>query len=164
MDSLLDRIKQHEPFQPYVIDDKTGKQLHVGMTLQGHPVIGYGVALDLSPLTEDEATLLMTNRIDAAARSVRRALPWSQYLDSVRQDVLVEMCYVAGLTGLLGYEEFLVNLKRSEFGEAAATLRKAEWHKKSPGRVGVLAALIEQGGGDVPLPEPTFNPASEFST
>ena len=40
-----------------VYDDATGEPLHPGMTLKGHPSIGYGRALDVNGISLKESKL-----------------------------------------------------------------------------------------------------------
>ena len=109
---LYDRIEQQEGRRLTVYDDATGKAIQKGSVVIGNPTIGVGVLLS-SPggLTDDEVDYLLRNRVNIAVSYVHIVFPAMNSLNSVRFDVLTQMAYQMGLTGLRGFPKMIAAVK-----------------------------------------------------
>lgn len=144
-DLMLALLIEDEGLRLDLYDDATGKQLKPGDTIIGHPTIGIGCALDVDPLTEEEAKYLCLNRIVRRERALDKALPWWRNLTSRRQLVLLSMAYQLGAAGLMGFPKFIGALRRGDHEDAAREMLDSSWHVQTPARAERLAKLMREG-------------------
>lgn len=143
--ALLAQLKADEGFRGYIYDDATGKPLHPGMMLQGRPTAGYGLALDVDPLSEPEAASLLATRMDSAVTHVQASLAWVSGLSDGRQRAIYDMAYQLGVAGLLTFTTFLGLMEAGSFEAAADDLTGTEWHKQAGDRSLRIEAQIREG-------------------
>lgn len=108
-----------------VYDDGTGQPIGPGSTLVGHPTIGVGRALDVHGISQDEATTLLNNDI-ANIETALALLPWYPQLDTVRQGVMVNLCYNMGIRGLETFVRMLGDVGQAEIAIKATMLSMAQ--------------------------------------
>ena len=146
VDLAIAHIKHAEGFRALVYDDATGNALKPGDTLQGHPTIGYGWALDLDPMDEADADARARRTVTIRAAQLDSRLPWLARLDAVRRAVVFEVAYNTGVRGLLLFRRMLAALEADDYETAAAELLDSDAGRKLPTRYGVLAARLRAGG------------------
>ena len=131
-ESLQDRIKRHEGFDPNPYPDAGGQS------------IGYGCRL---PLTVREAEVLFDSRYGRAIAGARRVLKdaLASDLSMPRWGVIVEMCFQLGERGTRRFKRMLAALADGEFEAAATELLDSDVARKQPGRWGELAAIMRTG-------------------
>ena len=135
-----------EGFRSLVYDDQTGAPIKPGVVVRGHPTIGYGWALDVSPITQDEALMILRNRYGAVFVNLGTALEWFSALGPIRQAVLVCMAYQLGVAGLLGFHDMLHACQAGDFVGAAEAGLESVWAKEqSPARAQRLMAMLRTG-------------------
>jgi lysozyme len=66
-------------------------------------------------------------------------------LDPVRQDVLVDMAFNMGVTGLLKFQHFLLFLAQGQWNEAADAMLNSLWATQVGNRAKVLSEMIRSG-------------------
>lgn len=128
-----------------VYDDATEKPLRPGMTLQGHPTIGIGRALDVHGITHEEAVYLVTNDIERVVLELHQALPWFDSLDEVRSTVLADMAFNMGTAGLLSFHDTLTFIKVGEYAQAADAMLSSKWCQQVGSRAKRLADRMRSG-------------------
>ena len=112
----------------------------------GFVTIGYGRNLDANPISMAEAEFLLFNDVDRAKTVVRRTVQTFDFLDEVRQDVLVQMAFQMGEAGLRGFRKMLEALQVADFAEAAREMRDSKWWREdSRTRAETLARRMETG-------------------
>lgn len=112
----------------------------------GYQTIGYGRNLDANPITMEEATYLLFHDVDRARTSARRVVQSFDFLDEVRQDVLIQMAYQMGEIGLRGFRKMLAAIQIADFAEAANQMRDSKWWREdSRTRAETLARRMETG-------------------
>lgn len=79
------------------------------------------------------------------ADALEAALPWVANLDEVRQDVLIDMTFNLGVSGLLTFKPTLALIQGANYKEAAAHMRASLWAKQVGSRAVRLAAQMESG-------------------
>ncbi len=109
----------------------------------GFLTVGIGRNLDGKGITRDEAYTLLNNDLCNCIADLNRNIPWWKRLNDLRQEVLIEMCFQLGISGLLKFKEFLFQLERGTFVEAAKEMRDSLWYKQTPERTEELAKIIE---------------------
>lgn len=128
-----------------IYDDATGKLLKPGMVCHGHPTVGFGLALDVDPLTEVEAVGLLQTRVDAHAAKTLADMPWIATLSDARQRALIEMAYNLGDAGLSDFATFLSLMRTGRFEEAATDLAGTKWAKQVGNRATRIVGQIRNG-------------------
>lgn len=111
----------------------------------GKLTIGYGRNLDDRGISKPEAEYLLMSDIGATIQAVQAALPWFSRVDGIRQRVLVNIAFNAGVAGLLGFKRMLVALEHERFEEAADELLNSQAARDLPQRYGRLAAMLRTG-------------------
>lgn len=144
-DALIAQLKPEEGYRGFVYDDKTGLPIKPGTLVEGHPTVGYGLALDVDPLTEEEAAMLLGARADRAVAAVRQQLPWLSALSDARQRAIYDMAYNLGVTGLLKFWTFLSFMRQGNFGAAAIDLEATPWYKQVGTRGVRIVGMIRTG-------------------
>lgn len=126
-------------------------QHHEGLRLKpytdttGHLTIGYGRNLTDVGISLDEARMLLRADLAYAEHHVLEAFPWAEYLDPVRQAVLVDMCFNLGIVSL---KKFATTLRHVQFGQweaAAASMLDSLWARQVGQRAKDLAAMMRSG-------------------
>lgn len=134
-----------EAFRAFVYDDATGDPIRAGSIVHGHPTAGYGMALDVSPLTAGEALFLMRNRVAIARAGLSASLPWFTALGEVRQAVLLSMAYQMGVEGVLGFRGALGQMALGNWDGAAQMMLDSDWARETPARAEALATMMRTG-------------------
>lgn len=122
--------------------EREGLELNPYLDQSGRIHIGYGhsITVDIAErlLEEDMADAL------AAARRVVGEVAWAE-LTTARRQVLAEMAYMLGETGLSGFENMLAATRTGDYALAADELLDSELAAQSPSRATRLAALMRRG-------------------
>ncbi len=139
-------IRRHEKLMHLAYDDATGKVLRPGMTLIGHPTVGYGRALDVKGISEHEAELLLAPDLaDAEAIAIRLAgAAWPE-LDVVRKAVLVDMAHNLGNGLAVSWPGLRAAIRRHDYPAAAASMVASRWYGQVGGRAVRLVTMMRTG-------------------
>ena len=129
MNTLIDRIKNHEGFSGSCYKDTLG-----------YDTIGYGIKL---PLTHEEAELLLVHRLNEKKQELFRYLPWLKQEPSEVQDVLLEMSYQLGIGGLMKFKNTLRFIKEHKYKEASIEMLDSLWAKQTPNRAKELSDIMK---------------------
>ena len=134
--ALIDRVKKNEGFKSHPYTDSVGK-LTIGY--------GFNIAPDGDGLAEDESEAVLKIKLAKTAAAVVKALPWTNKLDEVRFEVLVEMAYNMGVAGLLGFHRMLAMAEAGNFEGAAAAGLESKWATQVGDRAKVLMEILRTG-------------------
>ncbi len=138
-------LRGYEGEKLFVYDDATGQPLKKGMTLQGHPTIGIGRALDTQGISSAEADYLLTSDIFTVQQEAEKAFPWYGNLTDTRKAVILSMLFQLGLAGVQGFHEFLLAVEHQNWARAAAEMKASLWAQQTPERAKKLAEQMETG-------------------
>lgn len=127
------------------------RQLSGWQSLNGQPwTDGYGNAsADIGPdsiVTQPEAASFVYQRIGSIAVHLGEALPWFTSIDDGRADVLINMAYELGVSGLLAFKQTLAYIAASEFDLAGQEMLNSTWATQVPDRAHRLALQMQTGG------------------
>lgn len=122
-----------------------GRRLKPYRDSLGVLTIGVGRNLDTVGISARESDILLDNDIDAAIADCRKAFPWFDGLDSVRQGVLVNMAFNLGIVKLKKFTQTLAAVKRGDYAAAARGMLASKWATQVKGRAARLAAEMERG-------------------
>jgi lysozyme len=144
--ALADRLLQNEGLRLTVYDDYNGKAIQPGSQVIGKPTIGIGTLI-CAPggITQVEAQLLLNNRIDIATAATNALVPGLQQSDPVRFDVLTEMAFQLGASGLAKFTNTLQAVREGRWNDAAAGMLASVWATQTPARAQALAAIMRSG-------------------
>ena len=149
MDQLIEQIKRHEGFKAHSYRCTAGKK-----------TIGYGYNLSANPLKlsslelyhaqlvgmgEHEADRLLKLMIAKITDQLEEALPVINRLDTVRQDVLINMTYNMGLVGLLKFKKMIVALEKKDYRTASIEMLDSKWKDDVGDRAPELATQMLTG-------------------
>lgn len=145
-------IKRHEgerrSGQRHVVyDDATGKPIRPGMLVKGHPTIGYGRALDVRGISQDEADALLDADLAEAEETAQRfgGDVW-EGLGEVRQAVLIDMAHNLGARGLNGFVRMRFALLSGDFDGGTDEMLDSAWRRQvGESRAGRLADMMRTG-------------------
>lgn len=148
---LSQSLEQHEAKRAFVYDDATGKPIGPGTVVKGYPTVGIGRNLLSRGLSDDEIRYLLRNDIASALKEAE-TFPWFLGLDSIRQNVIVELIFNLGLVRFRGFKDFIAAMSQHNWHVAAAELADSKWQKQvdpilgdGKGRADVLINMIRTG-------------------
>jgi len=134
-DRLVDMVAQNEGFRGRPYRDS-----------RGYVTVGYGFCLDVWPLSEREARVILEMRLRDVLDELSHQ-PWFRALDESRQRAIADMTYNIGLAGVLTFHDMLSALEDEEWDRAANAMLDSEWAGQVGERAYRDAALIR---GDKP--------------
>lgn len=128
MKNLIENIKESEGFSGTVYKDTLG-----------FDTVGYGTKL---PLSEQEALLILEYRLKAKIKELEQKEPFLNKLPLEKQEILAEMAYQMGVSGVLKFKKMWVALKRFDYKEASKQMLDSTWAVQTPNRAKKLAEMM----------------------
>lgn len=129
MEELIESIKNNEGFESKPYPDP----LHGWVV----PTFGHG----LTYITEAESETIVRNRVEKIREAIGRNKPIFKTLTESRQNVLIEMAYQMGITGLMRFRKMWAAIENKDFETAYAEALDSRWAKQTPAR----ASRVAQG-------------------
>ena len=129
---LLDAVKLSEGFR-----DKVYK------CTEGVDTIGYGFAIKDLVMDEDIAEMILRRKLDKLIDRVNRRFEWLSELPLQAQDVIYEMCYQLGVSGVSKFKKTLLYLENKEFRMASKEMLDSRWARQTPNRAKKLSNVIK---------------------
>ena len=128
---LLEAVKLSEGFRDRVYKDTLGID-----------TIGYGFAIKDLVLDEDIAEMILRRKLDNLIDRVNKRFKFVKDLPHAAQDVMYEMCYQLGVTGVSKFKKTLLYLENKEFRMASKEMLDSRWAKQTPNRAKRLSNII----------------------
>jgi len=126
--SLLDRICEHEGFEPKPYPDPLSG---------GEPyTFGHGLTF----ITEEESKEIVRGRIVKLQSEIMDGFPWVTSQPVI--EVMIEMAYQMGVRGLSNFTNFLAACKRGDYQTAADEMLDSRWAVQTPSRARELADIV----------------------
>lgn len=129
-DTAIQQIKHHEGFRSSPYKDN------------GHLSVGYGT--NLSHITRAEAHLLLVHRLSIRLEQLKQ-YSWFRKLSPNRQNVVLNMSYQLGMTGLLKFKHMIWRLKHGYWKAAANAMVNSRWYRQSGHRSKSLVKQMIKG-------------------
>lgn len=107
--------------------------------------IGYGICIELTGLTANEADYLLRNRVELAEAECRGAFSWFTNLDLVRQSVIVNMAYNLGLPKLRKFKKTIDHMEHGNYAAAAVEMLDSRWATQVGYRADELSEMMRTG-------------------
>jgi len=131
MKDLLESIKKHEGFVEHVYDDSLGI-----------PTIGYGFAIKDLVLDEDIAEEILIRKLERLKRNANSRFRWLEDMPVVVQEVILNMCYQLGVTGVSKFRKAISAFQEGEWHEAADEMLDSLWARQTPNRATELSNIV----------------------
>jgi lysozyme len=124
-----------------------GLRLSAYQDTAGIWTVGYGHAY-VHPgtvWTQQQAEQMLEADVAHTEAALDIQLPWWRTLDDVRQDVIVEMAFNIGVTGLLQFHNTLAAVKAEQWAQASAGMLHSAWATQVGARADRLAEQMLTG-------------------
>ena len=131
MKDLLEKIKEHEGFVEHVYDDSLGI-----------PTIGYGFAIKDLVLDEDIAEEILIRKLEKLKRNANARFKWLEDMPQEVQEVVLNMCYQLGVTGVSKFRKAISAMQEGEWSEAADEMLDSLWARQTPNRAKELSDIV----------------------
>ena len=128
---LLEAVKLSEGFRDRVYKDSLGID-----------TIGYGFAIKDLVLDEDIAEMILRRKLDNLIDRVNKRFKFVKDLPHAAQDVMYEMCYQLGVTGVSKFKKTLAYLENFEYRMASKEMLDSRWARQTPNRAKRLSDII----------------------
>lgn len=132
--ALLRQLERHEGYRQRPYKDTVGKL-----------TIGIGRNLDDVGISLDEARYLCERDVAEAENLCRQNFPWFDALDSVRQDVLINMMFNMGPARLKKFTRTLAFIQARKFSDAGAEMLDSRWAQQVGDRAAELSQQMATG-------------------
>ena len=133
--SLIDNIKISEGFRSKVYQ-----------CTAGYDTIGYGFAIKDLELDEDICDMILERKIAKLVKRVGDRLPYLCTVPIEVHDVLVEMAYQMGVSGLLKFKKTLMYIETKDYKDASVEMLDSRWAKQTPNRAKKLSDIMASAG------------------
>ena len=109
----------------------------------GKLTIGYGRNLEAKGISGQEAEAMLENDIEECIGLCEARFPWewSRACDQAKE-VLVEMVFQLGPTGVSKFKKFLSALGNQNYDTAANEMLDSKWARQTPNRANRLAERV----------------------
>ena len=131
---LAEQLKVHEGLRLKPYKDTAGKW-----------TIGIGRNLEDKGITEQEALFMLNNDVDYFYDKIKKEINWFWALDDARQNVLVNMAFNLGVSGLLTFKNTLRLISVGHYYEAAEEMLNSKWANQVGYRAEELAEQMRTG-------------------
>ena len=131
---LAEQLKVHEGLRLKPYKDTVGKW-----------TIGIGRNLEDKGIAEQEALFMLNNDVDYFHDKIKKEINWFWALDDVRQNVLVNMAFNLGVSGLLTFKNTLRLISFNRYEEAAEEMLNSKWARQVGYRAEELAEQMRTG-------------------
>lgn len=150
-ESLEKQLIRHEGLRLKPYHDSVGKlTIGVGRCLETNPLttgeIDYLGREDLSDgITEEEALYLLKNDIGKCREAFRDNFTFFDSLSEVRRNVVIDMCFNLGISGLKKFVNTLKAIENEEYDKAADMMLQSKWAQQVKSRANELSEQMREG-------------------
>ena len=117
------------------------------------PTIGYGttrilgkaVSMNDPDISKEDARIFLRAELFQAMMDAQQIIFRFDELNSARQELLSNMAYNLGMTGLSGFKKMIVALTRLDYDIAAEEMLDSKWAKQVGPRATRLADVMRSG-------------------
>ena len=136
MDRLLQSVKKHEGYRNKVYLDTLGKRT-VGV---GHLCVE-DFWEDNKEYEEKFLLTILEHDLQTAIKASQRLLKDCRILDSLAREIIIEMVFQLGETGVSKFKNMLKALKEGpDYQTAASEMLDSRWAKQTPNRAQGMSA------------------------
>ena len=136
MDRLLQSVKKHEGYRNKVYLDSLGKRT-VGV---GHLCVEDHWE-DNKEYSEEMLMKVLKDDLKNAIEGAERLLKDCRILDSLAKEIIIEMVFQLGETGVSKFKNMLKALKEGpDYQTAAIEMLDSRWAKQTPNRAAAMSS------------------------
>jgi lysozyme len=128
---LFKRIAEHEGFESRVYK-----------CTEGYDTIGYGFAIKDLVMERDIADQILMDKLDKLCQRIDEKFPWLEMAPDEVREVLVEMSYQMGVSGVSKFKKALKYMENNNWSRAADEMLDSKWHRQTPNRAKALSNII----------------------
>ena len=136
MEHLIEKIKEHE-----------GYRSSVYKCTEGYDTIGYGFAIKDLELSETICDLILREKIGRLHNRLCERFDWFLPLPETIQDVVMNMAYQMGSTGVSKFKKMIKHFKAENWEEGSKEMLDSKWARQTPNRAKELAKIVEDFNG-----------------
>ena len=122
-----------------------GKRSKVYKDTVGKLTVGIGRNISDIPFSDDEIALMFSNDIKRSMHDLDQIAKWWRDLDSVRQRVLLDMCFNLGATRLSAFVNTLKAIQQGRYEDAARGMEQSKWYSQVGNRAKRLVEMMRTG-------------------
>ena len=130
---LIDSIKLHEGYVSRVYKDSLGID-----------TIGYGFAIKDLNLAEDICHIILQRKLELLEKNINKRFDWYKDMPQPIKDVVAEMCYQMGVTGVSNFKKTITFLKNKQWRRASVEMLDSRWANQTPGRANELSERVKE--------------------
>ena len=130
--TLIEAVKLSEGFRDRVYKDTLGID-----------TIGYGFAIKDLVIDEDIAEMILRRKLEKLVEDTNKRFSFLKDLPEQAQDVIYEMCYQLGITGVSKFKKTLAYLENYEYRMASVEMLDSKWARQTPNRAKKLSNAIK---------------------
>ncbi len=149
MDKLVEQLKRHEGYRKRVYLCSAGKEtIGYGYNLQANPLHLSSIEIAQyykNGMIEVEAERLLKLMITQCRHQLEVTLPFFSKLDTPRQDVLINMAFNMGISGLLNFKKTLLLIESGDYAKASVEMLASKWSKDVGNRALELSTQMKKG-------------------
>jgi lysozyme len=134
VENLKEQLVRHEGLRLTVYDCPAGYQ-----------TIGVGRNLEGKGITEEEAFYLLSNDIDYFTEQLKNNIDWFDEIPEEKQNVLINMAFNLGVSGLLNFKNMLLAVKEKRWIDASTEMLDSKWAKQVGNRAIELSGIMANG-------------------
>jgi len=134
VENLKEQLVRHEGLRLTVYDCPAGYQ-----------TIGVGRNLEGKGITEEEAFYLLSNDIDYFTEQLKNNIDWFVEIPEEKQNVLINMAFNLGVSGLLNFKNMLLAVKEERWVDASTEMLDSKWAKQVGNRAIELSGIMANG-------------------
>ena len=110
---------------------------------EGYDTIGYGFAIKDLVMDEDIAEMILRRKLDSLIDRADKKFSFLKDLPIAARDVIYEMCYQMGISGVSKFRKTLAYLENQEFRMASKEMLDSRWARQTPNRAKKLSNVIK---------------------
>jgi len=128
--ALIERVAENEGFRSEVYKCS-----------EGVDTFGHGFTY----ITEEESLHILAGRIPKKHFELLD-IDWYKDLPPMVQEVIIEMTYQMGTSGMLKFKKMIANMKEKNWKGAADEMKDSLWYRQTPGRCERLSQIVREHG------------------
>ena len=108
---------------------------------EGYWTIGYGLNLEADGITQDEAEMILVNRMIKCLDDLE-TFPWWEKLTDRQKAAVLDWRYQMGAAGMRKFKRTLQYLDAGDFNQAGIEMLDSLWAKQTPNRANEISRMV----------------------
>ena len=137
LESLKSDLERDEGRIPYAYQDS-----------EGYWTCGVGFLIDKrkgARIPDAVIDFWLDYEVQARVRTLETVFTWWHTLDEARKEVIANMAYQLGVTGVMEFKRMLMALQEHDYDKAADEMADSHWAKQTPERAQRLITSMRTG-------------------